>query len=147
MYTVFHLGRGHLQIPTGGYLGPAGSDRARGIVPDELLPQGHVLWRLAKTDPPEVVIVPGEVATLEEARGTSPEKPPVIKTEAVLPKPSPPPVIEEVPTPTPEVTMEPPAPMAPIEEKVVEAPSELEEVMGGLEEDTPVRRRGRPRKS
>jgi hypothetical protein len=67
-YTVFHRGKGHQSIPSevsprGVYLGPVGQPNSRGIVPVRLLPSTHVLW---KRHPETVLIVRGEVASLEE---------------------------------------------------------------------------------
>lgn len=107
LYTVISLYGGHLQLPSGAYLEPAGTPGGRDRAYPVDVPETHILWKLANpTDgsPPEVKIVEGDVTQGE------PEKPKV----AAPAKPAPPPA-----APAP-----PPVPPAPVETPAAPAPSE-----------------------
>ena len=157
VYTVFHLEKSRLQLPTGAWLGFVGTDEARGVIPKDLLPADHLLWKLADPKrthpyPARLVIVPGDVATLKEARG-EPVAPP--KPAPAPPAPPPPPPVavvsqEETPEVVESLTsedfseeelekmtapeLEPEPPKAP--EKAPEV-TDLASVLDGLGSDKP----------
>ena len=151
-YTVFHMEKSRLGLPTGGYLGFAGTPEARALVPQELLPPLHIFWRLAKPvivgGKPRLVILEGDVDKLP------PEYGPPAPAPAPPPPPPPPPspemveagqeflssIVPPVETPLAEAGEVPgtyqPTPVEPVQEVVAPAPApknELDEVMGSLD--------------
>lgn len=132
-YTVFSLYNGHLRLPHGGYLNPPGDPNGHDRSYPVEVPEGHILWKLANANPPEVRIVEGDVphpVAEPKAKTKAVEEVPadvVVPPEEIIPEPlspeeiantSVPEVEESLPEvydePVPELEPEPE--LAPVEE-------------------------------